>query len=100
MRLYLRSIMFNGKNRQIWLDNAIDKAVRELNTHTVGSEEYMKTLNLVIKLNEIRYNNTSSVSKDTLAVVFANLFGIFMIIKHEHVNVIASKALNLLMKPR
>jgi hypothetical protein len=45
-------------------------------------------------------NKKTSVSKDTLATVGANLIGILMVIKHEHVNVITSRAMNLLMRPR
>jgi len=43
---------------------------------------------------------TNRVSKDTLAVVTANLLGIFMIINHERVNVIRSAAMSFVLKPR
>jgi len=40
------------------------------------------------------------VSRDTLAVIGANLLGILMIIKHENVNVITSRAMGLILSPR
>ena len=40
----------------------------------------------------------SSVSKDAMLTVGANLLGIVLIIKHEHVNVITSKALGLVIR--
>lgn len=93
--------MFTKTKQLILLDAAIERAYRELSHHAVGSDDYVKTLSFVTQLNKIKEENTpKSVSRDTLAVVFANLAGIFMIIKHENVNVITSRALNLLMKAR
>jgi hypothetical protein len=93
--------MFTRKRSPSLLENERDRAIRTLRTHETGSEEYVKTLEMVTKLHNMKESEKPShVSKDTLAVVSANLLGIFMIIKHEHVNVITSKAMNLLIKPR
>jgi len=43
---------------------------------------------------------SSAISKDTIAVVGGNLLGIFMVIKHESVNVVTSRAMSLLLKPK
>lgn len=82
------------------LEREIDRAIRELKRHVVGSAEYDATLERITKLYRLKEEEKSNVvSKDTLAVVGANLLGILMIIKHEYVNVITSRAINLLLKP-
>ncbi len=82
------------------LESEIDRAVRDLARHAVGSEEYEKTLATIVQLYQVKEEDKSKpVSKDTLATVGANLLGILMIIKHEHVNVITSRAMQLLIKP-
>lgn len=76
-------------------------ALRVLKAHTVNTEDYSKTLETIIKLRGLsKEEKSTGVSKDTLVLVGANLLGILMIIKHENVNVITSKALNMVMKPR
>jgi hypothetical protein len=91
--------MFSRKesgNRDI--DIEIDRAFRELKTHTVGTQEYVKLLDIISKLYDMKEDQKpSQVSKDTLAVIGANLLGILMIIKHEHVgNFISSRAFSLI----
>jgi hypothetical protein len=82
------------------LERAYDKAVRDLNLHELGSEEYAKRLEVVIKLHKMVLEEKSSyLSKDTMATIGANLLGIVMIIKHEQFNVIASRALYWIGKP-
>lgn len=82
------------------LELAYDKAVRDLNLHEIGSDEYAKRLDVVIKLHKMMIEEKSSyLSKDTMASVGANLLGIFMIIKHEQMNVITSRAFGWIMKP-
>ena len=83
------------------LDFAVNKAIRSLNSHDVHSDEYAKTLDMIVKLHKMKMEETSKfVSRDTLAIVGSNLLGILMIIKHENVNVITSKAMSLILKPR
>lgn len=83
------------------LDLEHDRAVHALKSHPVGSKEYQSVLTIVDELGKQRdKDKPSTVSKDTLAVIAGNLLGILMIIKHEHVNVITSRAFGLLLKPR
>lgn len=88
------------RTEQTVLENVLDRALRELSNHSIDSQEYAKILEMVVKLHKMKEEESSSVSKDTILVVAANLLGIFMILKHEHVNVITSRAMNLLLKPR
>lgn len=86
---------------QILLEHATDRAILELENHPIGSNDYVQTLDQVVKLHKmVEEDKSPSVSKDTLVVVGANLLGIILIIKHEFVNVVTSKALNLILKPR
>ena len=90
-----------GTRELTLLDRLVDRTLRELNNHPIGSDEYVQTLDAAIKLHKLREEEKpKSVSKDTLLGVGANLLGIFMIIKHEHVNVITTKAMNLIRTTR
>jgi hypothetical protein len=82
------------------LELAFDRAVRDLKNHDILSEEYARKLDVAIKLHKmISEEKSSNVSKDVMASIGANLLGIFMIIKHEHVNIITSRALYWIGKP-
>lgn len=83
------------------LERAVNRALQSLNHYDVGSEEYAKTMDALVKLHKMKEDEKpSSVSKDTMATIAANLLGIVIIISHERVNVITSKAFGLLLKPR
>jgi hypothetical protein len=83
------------------LSDALSKALVELSVKDVGSEEYVKTLDQIVKLHKMmEEEKSSSVSRDTLITVGANLVGIILILTHEWTGPITSKALSLLIKPR
>lgn len=96
--------MFNSKEipkHQRSLMSELDRTIVRLRAETIFSEEYAQALNVVERLHKmIDKDKPSSVSKDTLITVAANLVGILLIIKHENVNVITSKALGFVMRPR
>lgn len=93
--------MFTKSKEPSLLDREITRVLRELHACEIGSEEYTKHLNTLRLLNEIDATyQPKSVSRDTLAVIGGNLLGILMIIKHEHLNVISSRALQMILKPR
>ena len=82
------------------LELAFDRAVRDLKNYDIGSEEYERTLDRAIKLHKMLSEERSSyVSKDTMAVIAANLLGLIIIVKHEYANVISARAMNWLIKP-
>ena len=87
---------------QLLLEEEIARGLRELKLHEASSDEYQKRLDRVVMLYRMKEEekSNSGASKDTLAVVFGNLMGIFMIVKHEHVNVITSRAMQFLLSPR
>ena len=88
-------------NHRLLLESAFERAIRELSVTEVTSEDYATTLDRVVTLHKMLVEDKpNQVSKDTMAVVGANLLGIVLIIKHEFVNVISSRAMSLLMKPK
>lgn len=98
--------MFNQKEMPKFykrmLEEELERAISCLKTALTDSEEYAKMLTTVERLHEMLdvKETPRSVSKDTLANVGANLLGILMIIKHEHVNVITSKALSFVTRTK
>lgn len=56
----------------------------------------------MVRLYELRekMKRENSISKDTLLIVAANLLGIILVIRHEHVNVITSRAMQMVINPR
>lgn len=65
------------------------------------SAEYNTYVKRLSKLKKIeRENRPSRLSRDTMAIAGCNLAGILIIVLHERVGVIGSKALGQLMKPK
>lgn len=93
--------MFSRKKSkyQLMLEGELEKALRNLKSCTVGSEEYVKTLSYAERLHEM-IEKPSSVSKDTLANIAANLLGIAMILRREWVGPVTSKALSFVTRLR
>jgi hypothetical protein len=93
--------MFAKSRDQTLVEDAMMRAFDELKDQSVASEEYAKNLDGIVKLHKMREEEKAPrVSPDTVALVTANLLGILLIIRHEHVNVITSRAMSTLIKPR
>jgi hypothetical protein len=97
--------MFNKKEPpkyQRMLEEELERAINYLPTIAGDPEEFAKKLAIVERLHAMmpREEPAQGVSKDTMATIGANLLGIFMIIKHENVNVISSKALQFVTRTR
>jgi hypothetical protein len=96
--------MFHSKETpkyQRMLESELESVIVRLRLETVPQEDYVKTLTVVERLHEMMDKEKSSfVSKDTILTVAANLIGIILIIKHENVNVITSKALSFVPRLR
>jgi hypothetical protein len=81
------------------LDVAIDKALAQLGDGDIDTDKYSKQVDQVAKLYKLKeIDSRTRVSADTLAVVAGNLIGILLIINHERVNVITTKALGFVLK--
>ena len=101
MRPYRRSVMFSKEREPSRLEREIDRVLRELLHHPIGSEEYVKALDQVVKMHRMKEEEKpDSVSKDTLVNAGANLLGLVMILKHERAGVILSKAMMFIARLR
>jgi hypothetical protein len=99
----LRSVMFTAKKIPAYkrlLEGELEYCLKSLRAQVIGSDEHKKVMDAVVTLHGLMDKDPSGVSKDAMAMIAGNLLGIILIIKHEHVNVITSKALGLLLRPR
>lgn len=93
--------MFNRNKHNAGIKLVVDAATAELLNHQPDSEEYKKIVDQLERLNKIATSNSSEkVSANGVIAVLGNLLGIGMIIKHEQVAVITSKALGFVIKSR
>lgn len=92
--------MFLSKS-QTPLEFAVNRAIRSLSMYETDSEEYRKALDALVQLHKMKEDERPKpVSRDTLVTVGANILGILMIIRHEHVNVVTSRAIGMLPRLR
>ena len=83
------------------LEAAIETIFIEMAEYESDSDEYLELLDRLQRLYAIRqiYDNPRmKVSPDTVLTVVGNLAGIALIVNYEKLNVVTSKAMNLLLK--
>lgn len=91
----------SNKTNNAGLNLVIDAATAELLKHKPDSDEYKKIVDQLERLNKIATSNRRDpVSKDGIIAVVGNLAGIGLIIGHERINVITSKAIGFVGKFR
>jgi len=84
-----------------YVDGEIARIVLAMQDQEVTDEGYSKLLNRLEGLQKIRNDEKpDKASTNTILTVAANLVGILLIIRHEHVNVIMSRAMNLVAKTK
>lgn len=86
------------KDKRSEAEKSIDTAIETLAENAEQPEEIETVLGLMDKRKKL--DTKDSVSPNTIATVGANLFGIGMILYHEKVHVISSKALGFVLKGR
>lgn len=87
------------------LENAIEELFREMAPLTGDDPEYARMvaqMDTLYKLKEVdaKIDTGKHVSRETMAIIVANLAGILLIVGHERAHVVTSKALNFLLKLR
>jgi hypothetical protein len=93
--------MFLDPKKKSHLDIEVEALIIELDDHEATSEKYGTIVERLTKLHKIQEERKPErVSPNTVATVAANLLGIVMIIRHEQLNFITSKALNFIMRVR
>lgn len=85
------------RNHDEALDKVTSDLLDQLNGLTISDDKYPLLLDQFVKIHAAR-TPKRSVNLDTLAVVLGNLAGIMVIVNHEHLNVVTSKALGFIGK--
>jgi hypothetical protein len=93
--------MFIRSRTESKLDTEIQAALSKLDNLEPTSEEYGTIVERISKLHKLKTEERSKqISPDTVLVVAANIFGILWLTRYEKTDVINSKALGFVMKPR
>jgi hypothetical protein len=83
------------------LDESMTRLIREMGYHDVDSEEYDVCLYNLERLSALRSNDRHRpVSLDTIVTGAVNIIVVCIIVNHERMGVLTSKALPLLMRLR
>ena len=89
------------KKKPTKLDEEIDDVLSWLRSAEPHTPEYTKMVDNLKKLYEIKNcNRNDKIKPDTIATVGTNLFGIWLILNYEKINIITSKALGFVLKGR
>lgn len=87
-------------NRQ-GLEKTIDDLIVQMSYHQPDTEAYKAMAENLIKLYALRDEKSAKgVSPDAMLAVAGNLLGIAMIVGHERIGVVTSKALQFVMKAK
>lgn len=93
--------MFKKNTNTAGMKLVIDAATAELLKETPGSDRYDKIVAQLERLNKLAASNSGDkISKDGLIAVIGNLAGIGIIVGHERLAVITSKAIGFVGKFR
>jgi hypothetical protein len=91
--------MFTKKSKaDLLLEGEIESLLRHLSVTGVDTEEYSKAIRHLQKLYELKGETPDRVKKDTM--IAGNLAGILLILKHERMDIITSKALSFVIRTR
>lgn len=96
-------IIFKKNNEHEGLKKAIDDALLELATTKPNTQEYDAILAKIERLYKLRAPEKEArkpISPDALISAAASLAGIAMVIHHEQVGAITTKALGFIVKPK
>jgi hypothetical protein len=93
--------MFTSPKAPTLLEKQITRVLEDMLAQDPASKEYGILMERLQTLHQMAdKNRPSRVSPDTAILSATNLLGIFLIIRHEYVNVVTSKALNYVPKLR
>lgn len=87
------------------LETAITRLISQMQSHDGETDEYsamagnLKTL-MEARQIESAVDDRNEISVETIATVAANLVGILMILHYERANIVTSKALSFVIKPK
>lgn len=91
--------MFKKKTDETQLDIEIQRIAGDMALESPNSEEYLKLLTAYERLTKLRDSESrSKIDPNTWVTVGANLAGIVLILNHERINVISTKAVSFVSK--
>lgn len=96
-------LLTNKRDKRTALEMEIDDLTIGLQQIDPHSDEYHDRLESIERLSKLRDESRKSqrqVSPDTVLVVSGNLLGIVLILMHEKLHVISTKALNFVIRGR
>jgi len=83
------------------LQAEIEHILEYLKREDPGSDEYNKAVQNLKVLYEARTKKPAYlVDPDTIVIVLGNLLGILLILQYERFNVVSTRALSLIVKPK
>lgn len=93
--------MFQKPTPTSSLNSEIDRILSQMSQEDPASEIYNDQLDRLSKLHALKVNETKShVSRDTWALIGANLVGILLVLQHERTTIIPKTAMNFVQKLR
>ncbi len=93
--------MFTKPESPTLLEKEITRVLKDMTNKDPASQEYKNLMERLQALHKMADDNRPSrVSPDTALLSATNILGILLIIRHEYVNVITSKAQSFVQKLR
>ena len=90
-----------GREKITPVDRQIDVVLQKMQEMDPLDEEYPALIGHLERLYKLKDKGSPPrVSRDTMAVVLGNLFGIFLIVVYEQKHVMTSKGFSQLIRPR
>lgn len=86
------------KKEEFNIENERKRIFRTLRFCEIGSQEYFTAIKALHDLEEADKKNRKTLSPDTVLLAAANILGILLILNHERLNVISSKAMSFVLR--
>lgn len=92
---------FSNDDSTTPVDSQLDAVLSAMDEKGVDSEEYPTLLSYMERLNKVKTEvSHSPVSRDTIALIIGNLFGILLIVAYEQKHVMMSKGFSQIIRPK
>lgn len=88
------------RRKKSYSDKVIKEIYEAMDEYYVDSEEYDDLLALLERAYDLKEKETIKINPETLIFAGTNILGILLILKHEKINVITTKALSFIMRRR
>lgn len=92
--------MWKRRKEPDLLMDPIERVMLEMEHHDPPSEEYDKSLDRLERMIRLKKEEKGKIDPNTLVLVAGNLLGILVIVAYEQKHVMASKAVQFILRPR